>query len=225
MGSLILSCIAVIVHQLMTINGMFIFCVIPIFSGFSNIYSNIYFKKKIINKFLILLVLGSTINYSTKYIQTRSFLDLGNVDINNSIDGGEIHPKFSGIKWINIFYPDSPSMEAKLLKLSMKEIYKDQREKMIVTDYQFISVFNNEYDNSTTRFWWEFHGYPNKESKYFEYWKDFSLKKIRKNKIEVIYIIKPFAAGKISFNDILINCSEKKELNKILEIIILKNCK
>ena len=224
-GTLILSCIAVIVHQLMTINGMFIFCVIPIFAAFSNIYANIYFKKNIINKFLILLVLGSTINYYTKYIKTRSFLDLGSIDINNSIDGSKIHPELKGIKWINIFYPDNPSLEAKLLKLSIKEIYKDKRKKMIVTDYQFISVFNKEYDNSLTRFWWEFHGYPDKENKYFKYWKDFFLNKITKDKIEVIYIVKPFAAGKISFNDILINCSKKKELNKILELIILNDCK
>ena len=204
---------------------MFIFCVIPIFAAFSNIYANIYFKKNIINKFLILLVLGSTINYYTKYIKTRSFLDLGSIDINNSIDGSKIHPELKGIKWINIFYPDNPSLEAKLLKLSIKEIYKDKRKKMIVTDYQFISVFNKEYDNSLTRFWWEFHGYPDKENKYFKYWKDFFLNKITKDKIEVIYIVKPFAAGKISFNDILINCSKKKELNKILELIILNDCK
>ena len=33
---------------------------------------------------------------------------------------------------------------------------------MIITDYQFISVFLNQYDHSVTRFWYDFHGYPTK---------------------------------------------------------------
>ena len=36
---------------------------------------------------------------------------------------------------------------------------------MIITDYQFISVFLKEYDFSPTRFWYDFHGYPT-EKKY-----------------------------------------------------------
>ena len=45
-GSIISSCIALIFHQLMTINGMFVFCIIPILAAFSNIFSNYYLKKK-----------------------------------------------------------------------------------------------------------------------------------------------------------------------------------
>ena len=95
---------------------------------------------------------------------------------------------------------------------------------MIITDYQFISVFNNEYDNSVTRFWWEFHGYPTVNNKYFSYWKEFVLNKIRQNKIEVIYLIKPFAGGIISLDNILDECSTKKKINEILDQIVLKDC-
>ena len=47
---------------------------------------------------------------------------------------------------------------------------------MIITDYQFISILQ-EYDYSVTRFWYDYHGYPSKENKFFEYWKKFVIKK------------------------------------------------
>ena len=44
-------------HQLMTINAIFIYCLIPVFSGFSQVCNeNILGKKeKILNNFLIIL--------------------------------------------------------------------------------------------------------------------------------------------------------------------------
>ena len=42
----------------------------------------------------------------------------------------------------------------------VNSLKKDSENKMIVTDYQFISVFLNQYDFSVTRFWYDFHGYP-----------------------------------------------------------------
>jgi len=223
-GSIISSCIALIFHQLMTINGMFVFCVIPILAAFSNIFSNYYLKKKKITYFLIFLTLASTVHYYSKYIKTRSFMDLNNVNLNNSIDGGLIHKKLAGIEWITLYYPDEPLKEVELLNLSSDFLKDEKRKKMIITDYQFISVFNNEYDNSVTRFWWEFHGYPTVDNKYFSYWKEFVLNKIRRNKIEVIYIIKPFAGGIISLDNILDECSTKKKINEILDQIVLKDC-
>ena len=32
-------------------------------------------------------------------------MDLRDVNLENSIDGKEIHPKLSNIKWITMFYP------------------------------------------------------------------------------------------------------------------------
>ena len=223
-GSIISSCIALIFHQLMTINGMFVFCVIPIVAAFSNIFSNYYLKKAKITYFLIFLTLASTVHYYSKYIKTRSFMDLNNVNLNNSIDGGLIHKKLAGIEWITLYYPDEPLKEVELLNSSSDFLKDEKRKKMIITDYQFISVFNNEYDNSVTRFWWEFHGYPTVNNKYFSYWKEFVLNKIRQNKIEVIYLIKPFAGGIISLDNILDECSTKKKINEILDQIVLKDC-
>ena len=56
---------------------------------------------------------------------------------------------------------------------------------MIITDYQFISVFLNQYDHSVTRFWYDFHGYPTKDNPYFEYWKKFVIKKFQKITLKI----------------------------------------
>ena len=63
-------------HQLMTINAIFIYCLIPIFCGFSHIYSKKYLKKKMIGSFLITLTLCSTVYYYSNYVKNRTFMDL-----------------------------------------------------------------------------------------------------------------------------------------------------
>ena len=42
--SLILTCLLLIFHQLMTINAIFIYCLIPLFAGFSNVYAKKYLE-------------------------------------------------------------------------------------------------------------------------------------------------------------------------------------
>ena len=224
-ATIISSLIAIIFHQLMTINGYFIYCLIPIYCGLSTIYfKKNFLENKKINYFFIFLTAVSTIYYFSKYVNTRSFMDLKNVNLQNSIDGSYFDKKLKNLKWINIFYPDNPQRESELLNSSIQIILKENRKFMLVTDYQFISVFNNFYDNSVSRFWWEFHGYPDKENRYFSYWKKYFLNKIIYNNIEVIFIIKPLAAGEISFDHLLINCQKKLKINDILEKIYIGNC-
>ena len=65
------------------------------------------FRKTKTNKyFLISLTLCSTVYYYFTYIKNRTFMDLRGVNLENSIDGGLIHPKLSKIKWITMFYPE-----------------------------------------------------------------------------------------------------------------------
>ena len=98
-------------------------------------------------------------------------MDLRNINLDNSIDGKEVHPKLSKIKWITMFYPTDPAKEASNIKLVLKTLEKDKSKKIIITDYQFISVFLKQYDFSPTRFWYDFHGYPTEKNMYFDYWK------------------------------------------------------
>ena len=209
--SIISFCLVTIIHQLMTINAIFIYCLIPIFSGFSHIFARKYLVgEKIISQFLIILTLCSTVYYYFNYIKNRTFMDLRNVKLENSIDGKKIHPKLSNIKWITMFYPDNPDEEVSNILLTLKTLQKDKSNKMLITDYQFISVFLNVYDYSPTRFWYDFHGYPTEKSKYFNYWKQFVLNKIRKNNINNIYVLKPLHGETKPLENILQNCYKKE---------------
>ena len=222
--SLIFSCVFFILHQLMTINAIFIYCLIPIFSAFSQVYSNEFYKKKYISNFLILLTFFSTFYYFVNYVNNRTFMDLRNVDFNNAIDGSEIDNQLGEIKWITAFYPDNPMEEIKNIKFAIKVLKKDSNKKMLVTDYQFISVFLNEYDYSVTRFWYDFHGYPSIDNKYFDYWKNFVIENISKNNIKSIYVLKPLHGEEKPLENIFGDCLTKKYFSKTFYKIDLSNC-
>ena len=85
--SLVASSYAMIAHQLMTINGMFIFFIIPILAGFAHIYYLEHYKSK--NYFLyslVILAVCSTVYYGYKYIHKRDFMDLRKANFNQTID-------------------------------------------------------------------------------------------------------------------------------------------
>ena len=127
--SLLLMYLAIIVHQLMTINGLFIFFLIPILSAFSHIYYLKYFKdKKYILFLLLILSVSSTIYYTNKYILSRNFNDLNKNNIINAINAEELDEKLDGLKWITYLYPDNPKIEIYNLKESIN-IIKSQTKK------------------------------------------------------------------------------------------------
>ena len=215
-----------IAHQLMTINGLFIFFLIPVFSGFSHIYSKSFKKKKYFINFFLILSLISTIYYHHKYISKRDTLILRNVDLNKSVNALLLDTKLKNLRWITHHYPNNPKEEIKNLLDSIEVIKNDERNKMLVTDYQFISVILSTNDNSAARIWWRHHIYPSPNKKYFEEWKDFLLSKILKEKIKVIYTIHPLEGEKNIFKGLLHNsCFSEKQINEILIMQKLKECK
>ncbi len=212
-------------HQLMTINGMFIYFLIPIFSGFSHIYSTkLDNKKKLISVFLILSLI-STLYYHEKYISKRDTLILRDIDLKQSIDAAVLSNKLKNLKWITHHYPKNPELEIEYLIDAMQKIKNDNRKKMIVTDYQFISVLLSINDNSAARIWWRHHIYPEPKKKYFSYWKKFLLGKIIRENIEVIYTIHPLE-GEINIFDGLLDqaCYESVKTSEILTIQKITVC-
>ena len=209
----------------MTINAIFIYCLIPIFCVFSHTYSERYLKKeKIIGRFLIVLTLCSTVYYYSNYVKNRTFMDLRDVNLENSIDGKKVHSELSNIKWITMFYPNDPAKEAANIKLALKLLEEDKSKKMIITDYQFISVFLKQYDFSPTRFWYDFHGYPAEKNPYFNYWKEFVLNKIKNNNIKSIYVLKPLHGETKPLENVLKNCYQKQIFSETFYKLTLNNC-
>lgn len=216
-----------ITHQLMTINGLFIFFLIPIFSGFSHIYSNKFKNKKFLINFFVILSLVSTFYYHQKYISKRETLALKNIDLNKAIDSKKLDYRLKGLKWITYHYPENPNDEFKKLFEVIEIIKKDKKTKMIVTDYQFISVILDINDNSAARIWWRHHIYPENNNKFFFEWKSFLLNKIYKQNINVIYTIYPLEGETNIFEGLIGNdCVKTTKLTEILlKQELIKSCK
>ena len=154
----------------MTINGMFIFFIIPILTGFSHIYFLKYYKnKKYILSMLIILSLGSTIHYANKYINKRDFMDLRNVSMDKTIDSKKLSSKLSGLKWVSCLQPNNPEKEIAQLLEVMEIIKNDNTSKSIITDYQFISVALSVYDFSQSHVWFINHvANQKRDSKFYK---------------------------------------------------------
>ena len=215
-----------IIHQLMTINGLYIFFLIPVFAGFSHIYSKKLNKKYLVNFFLILSFI-STIYYHQKYINKRDTLLLRKFDLSQSVDAGILSNKFKNLRWLTHHYPNNPETEIKNLLNTMEIIKNDNKKKMIVTDYQFISVVLSMRDNSAARIWWRHHLYPSgPDQKYFPEWKKFLLRQIEEKRIEVVYTVHPLEGEENIFQDLIDKkCYSSKKLNEILVLQTLKKCK
>ncbi len=224
--ALITLSFCLIAHQLMTINGIYIYFLIPILIGFSHIYFLKYFKDKVyILYLLIFLGTSSTIYYGYKYIDKRNFMDLNNADFSKSIDAKFIDKKLKGLKWITPQYPNNPEKEMIKLKEAIEIIKNDKSTKIIVTDYQFISVILSFYDNSPNKVWYSFHVYPSKGQKYFDLYQKFFIKKIKDGKIDTVYTVKPlYGDDDVLKNVIDHNCRNKIKVNDILEKSLIKKC-
>ena len=182
-----------------------------------------------INYFLYILILvciGSTIHYANKYIRTRDFADLRKVNLENTIDAKVLDKKLSGLRWITPLYPNDPKEEISRLLEAINIIKNDSRNKTIITDYQFISVILSIYDNSPSQVWFINHILnQEKNSKYFKIYKSFFINKLKENKIEIAYIVKPLWGGDDVFEKGLNkNCIKKMKITEILDSYLLQQC-
>ena len=153
-------------------------------------------------------------------------MDLSQANRNDSINANVVSNKLHGLKWISCLYPNNPKKEISQLIEAINIIKKDDRNKSIITDYQFISVILSTYDFSPTQVWFINHvsGFK-KESNYFIQYKKLFINKLKKNKIKIAYLVKPLWGGNEVFeNSINKNCFEKTKLTEILDSYIFKEC-
>ena len=96
---------ALIFHQLLTKNQIFIYFLIPIIFGILNKDLNIIFPKikKIISGILVIFLLSITLKYHLRYNEERKFHELSRVDFNNTVEAKNIHNSLKGLRWINPF--------------------------------------------------------------------------------------------------------------------------
>ena len=230
---IILCAISFIFHQLITANQTFIFSLIPFLCGLFFIQLDDFHKKidKKLKIFLLLLIIFTTFKYHNDYNANRKFMDLQNVNLNNSVEAKILDKKFNNLKWITPFYfNENPKQELELLKDALSVISKEsEKEIAIITHYQFFSVLSEKKINIFNR--WYFAGnntHPvNKESKYFSYYNNRINDLIKEKGINKIYLVKthPREFHYINFEELLKNfCYNEKKFSPIFTLISIKNC-
>lgn len=192
-----------IFNQLITANQIYIFCLIPILAGISNIYIMKDLKKKTLIPFVLVLIVSiSGIKYFDRFAIDRKFIDLENIDLNDSFAASKINSKFSNLHWKTVHFSSNPKKELANLKLAIKEIQNDPRKIMIISHYQFFSALLDKNLNNLNRWYtYDNNSYPLENNKYSNVYKDFINKKIKDNKIETIYIIDASGKGWLKFSN------------------------
>ena len=210
--SVILFSYSLIFHQLLTLNQKYIFMIIPVNLAFSYIFSK-DFKFKYINKFLLFIGLATVIYYKISYLDNRKFMELEDVNLNNTENAKTLHPNFQSLKWITPEYKNNPSLEIKKLRDVFTILNSENRNVIILTHYQFFSALLNKKNFFTfsKTYTYDSISLPKKDEKYFLDYKQFVFSKIKRNKINIIYIIGT------DINSLIINDLFGKDCLKILK--------
>ena len=223
---LFLLTFSLIFHQLLTRNQIFIFFLIPILFAFSDINFSIFKKNKnkLISLILISVCLFATIKYHIRFNENRKFHELNDVNFKLFENAKEIDKKFFGLKWITPKYKNKSSEEIILINEIKLHLLKDERKKMLMTNYSIFSAILNQKLYSPSR-WFIFDGtdYPLEGNKYFESYKNLLIKIIMDNDIEVIYTIDPVESTLV-YTYLDKNCFKEKEISNILNSFEIKQC-
>ena len=186
---IILSSFAFIFNQLLTANQIYIFSMIPLLAAVLHFNILKIDPSSKLVWLLIFIVLFASIKFHFRYNIDRKFHDLETIDKSKAIDAVAIDKNLKGLKWINKLNLD-PLNEIDSIKNALVVIKNDQRKKILITHYQFISTILDEDLNILNRWYlWDNNTHPTENHKYFEFYKSMVQKNVDKNKIQVIYLL------------------------------------
>ncbi len=229
----ILTFIAFAHHNIFTKNQIFIFFLIPFILGLTSIQLNKFSEKykKYFNIFLIIFCTGITIKYHMRFNIERKFHELNNVQFSKAVKAKIISNKFSGLNWItpdiiiSKIKKEEAIEEIKFLKEFNEILRLDKSRKIILTNYSFFSVINDEKLSGYSR-WYpgDNSAFPIKGNKYFEDYKKLILSFLKEKRIRTIYILPDIK--ETNFIDYVDSkCFNKKKLeNNILKYEIVDKC-
>lgn len=229
--SLILTCYALIIHQMLTMNIKYIYMYIPILLGFTHIFIFENLKKKYLINLILIFCFLCTSYYFVKYVHYKKFIiSSGNYSMEKVYKTKIIDDRFN-FKWITHLDP-SPVNEVKNLEkiINFFNNLTEEENYIIITDYQFIMTKIKKNRNIFVNKWYhEGISYPRETSQNFDYYRKFLIKKISDNNVIRIFFIYP-SWSKFSnreyFKRVFSNCffEEPPSLNKLVESINIKNC-
>ncbi len=216
--------ILLVFHQLLSLNQNFIFFLIPFLCGIIHTYYKHIFKLNYILVIFVLICFFAVSKYHLRFNEERKFNELENVDLSIAVDAQIIDKKLKGLKWITHLNPKNPQKEITNLIQAINIFKKDKNKKMLITEYQVISPIIDEYDNSPNQWHHPSVSFPLKGSKYYKYYQNYFISKIKKNNIKTIYEIRE--EGLIITALLLSDkCFKKQRVEKMLTKINLNfNC-
>ena len=133
-----------------------------------------------------------TSKYHLRINVERKFHDLNQVNFSKSITATKIDSKLKGLRWITPNYKDNVEEEINFIKDLKSQIQTDKRNKMVITHYSFISsILEENFISPSMAYTSDGSIIPLKNNKYSQKYKNLVINLIKKNNVNVIYIIDP----------------------------------
>jgi hypothetical protein len=221
--------LSTLTHQIYTQNQIYIFSTVPILTGFLIFYLKGVFNFKN-NYFLIIIIVSSTLityKYHLRFNIDRKFHELNKTELNNAIDASSIDISLKGLQWISPYFKD-PNKEIQIINNFIEMLKKDKKNKMVITEYNFISSILKKSVFTPSRTFDRI-SYPLKDTIYYDEYKNYLINIIKSNNIKSIYT---FDKNEINikninhrvFNYISKNCFDVNRINTYVKKLDIKTC-
>ena len=212
---------------LITANQTFIFCLIVVMGAYFHLLvQNNLLKKSLFMYFTFIIIIILTAKYFKRYSFDRYFMDLANTDKSIAVNAQILDKKLSNLSWITpgeIF--KEPLNEINLIKEAIKFIKEERQSVMLITHYSFISAVLNKDLNMPNRWYVGNNTHPNKNHKYFNFYKKFFSQKFNQSNIKIIYIVDIAGYDLYNFKDYLDGvCFKETKLNMITFKFEVQTC-
>ena len=188
----LLSVLLFIFYQLTTNNQIFIYFLIPITAAVLHYNLNVFNIGNKINLFFFLLIIFSTLKYAHRNIIEKRFNEFQWTDMSVFIDANEISPQLDGLKWVtplNWGLSHDVKKEVEIIKKLKNLMKSDNRNKVIMTNFQLFSIISNNKVFYTQHAFFQNATNPDENSKFYQYYSHKYNEFLEKNNIEVIYFI------------------------------------
>ena len=225
----LLLLLSLIQHQLLTKNQIYIFFLIPLFASYTHVeIKNLFKNKKNYLKYILVgICLISAFKYNERFNIERKFHELNYVNFLNSIQAKTISLKLKGLNWITPSNENKESVQVEIqsIKNILSVLEKDTQNKIVLTNYSFLSVVLGKSQNGISR-WYPENGSnsPANSSNYFNYYKNFISSIIKRKSIENIYVLFDVSVENLT-NYINIKCLKVDKSNTLfIKYKIDKSC-
>ena len=149
-------------------------------------------------------------------------MDFNEANFRLAVDARIIDERLKGLKWITPRYQSDPIYEINLINEIKDIIIKDNRQKIIISNYQILPLITNTQNFAPNK-WFDPRSVPSEENKYYKTYKDFVMKNLATQKIEVIYFI---GKNKVKHFKFLTkkNCIDYRKINEIFFSADIQKC-